>query len=116
VSHHAEPRYTKDLDFWVESSLANGKRILAALEEFGAPVENLNAKDLATPGVAYTAGLPRVPGGDFKAAFKSRTQTTMKGVPIQYVSREVLIELKKAAGRPQDKIDIIQLRRFGRDA
>ncbi len=97
---------------------------MAALEEFGAPVENVNAKDLATPGVAYTAGLPplrfdiltRVPGGDFKAAFKSRTQTTMKGVPIQYVSREVLIELKKAAGRPQDKIDIIQLRRFGRDA
>lgn len=35
VSLHSEPRYTEDLDLFVEATLANGRRLRTALVEFG---------------------------------------------------------------------------------
>ncbi|GMU62902.1 MAG: hypothetical protein AMXMBFR34_46650 [Myxococcaceae bacterium] len=35
VMHHSEPRYTKDLDVWVEPSRANAERVFRALKRFG---------------------------------------------------------------------------------
>ena len=43
---HVEPRYTKDIDFLVEPTTTNAKRILKALKDFGAPIDNLTVKDL----------------------------------------------------------------------
>jgi hypothetical protein len=33
VAHHAKPRYTKDLDLFVDHDPSNAERIVAALEE-----------------------------------------------------------------------------------
>ena len=38
VIEHTEPRYTKDLDVWVEPTLANARRVFGALRKFGAPL------------------------------------------------------------------------------
>lgn len=35
VMFHTEPRYTKDLDVWVEPTRANARRVRQALERFG---------------------------------------------------------------------------------
>ena len=35
---HAEPRFTKDLDVWVDATPANAKRVWRALSAFGAPL------------------------------------------------------------------------------
>ncbi len=35
VALHGYPRYTKDLDVWIESSPENANNILKALEQFG---------------------------------------------------------------------------------
>jgi hypothetical protein len=40
-----EPRYTKDLDVWVEASPRNARAVFAALREFQAPLTNI------TPGL-----------------------------------------------------------------
>ena len=37
VMVHTEPRYTKDLDIWIEPEEANARIVLAALASFGAP-------------------------------------------------------------------------------
>ena len=34
VSFHARPRFTKDLDVWVEATSENAERVFAALREF----------------------------------------------------------------------------------
>jgi hypothetical protein len=122
VSFYAEPRYTKDIDFWVECSLSNGRRILRALEEFGAPLATISAHDFALPGTAYTAGLPplrfdvltRVSGGNFREAFPKRKTVMIGKVPLHYVPLEALMRLKKSAGRPQDKIDLQKLKTFAK--
>jgi hypothetical protein len=38
VIHYAQPRFTKDLDLWVEPSLANSRKVAAAFYEFGIPL------------------------------------------------------------------------------
>jgi hypothetical protein len=50
VALHGRPRYTKDLDVWVEASSGNAPRVLAALRDFGAPLSDLSVEDLARPG------------------------------------------------------------------
>ena len=37
VIHYAEPRYTKDIDFFVEPTLENAQKIVSVLKEFGLP-------------------------------------------------------------------------------
>jgi hypothetical protein len=120
VSLYAEPRYTKDLDFWIECSTANARKLMAALQEFGAPLASIRIQDFATPGCAYTAGIPplrfdiltRIKGAKFSTAYTKRRKVKIEDVPACYVSYETLLLLKKAAGRDQDKADVKTLKRF----
>ncbi|MFB3903230.1 MAG: nucleotidyltransferase domain-containing protein [Acidobacteriota bacterium] len=36
--YHAKPRYTKDMDLWIDPSEENVDRANRALEEFGSPI------------------------------------------------------------------------------
>jgi len=118
VIRYAEPRYTKDLDIWIEPSPNNAKRVLKALTMFGAPIDNLSVADLAKPGLLYVFGIPpvrvdilnRVKGETFEAAWASRDKTVLEKVKVYFVDRSTLIKLKKASGRPQDKADLVQLK------
>lgn len=117
VIHYAEPRYTKDLDIWIEASSRNAKNTLKALSTFGAPIANLTEEELATPGLVYIFGIPpvrvdvinHIKGADFKEIWANKNKITIGKVTTQIVSKKDLIKLKKIAGRPQDKADIAAL-------
>ena len=117
VGIHAEPRYTKDLDILMEPSLTNAKRMLKALSEFGAPVENLSVKELATPGLLYIFGvnplrvdiLNNIKKADIGGIMKRGKKVTVGNTSLRVVSLDDLITLKRLAGRPQDKADIAKL-------
>jgi hypothetical protein len=49
VMLYTEPRYTKELDIWVEASAENGEEF-RALAMFGAPLIGLSADDFASEG------------------------------------------------------------------
>lgn len=117
VIHYSEPRYTKDLDLWVEASAVNGKRLLSALREFGAPIDNLSIGELAAPGLLYVFGVPPVrvdilnnlTGARFATAWKKRVSKNIEGVKAKIVDKGTLIKLKRLAGRPQDLADLEKL-------
>jgi len=46
VAAHGLPRATGDIDLWIECSEQNSARVWAALEKFGAPLQNLSKEDL----------------------------------------------------------------------
>ena len=48
VAVHGTPRYTKDLDLWVEVSPGNAARIIAVLDEFGFSSLGLRAEDFSS--------------------------------------------------------------------
>ena len=47
VMKYTEPRYTKDLDVWIEPSPKNARVVFKALREFGAPLAGLTDSDFA---------------------------------------------------------------------
>jgi len=110
---HAEPRFTKDLDIWVECSPANGKAVWNALAAFGAPLSDLAKEDLAVPGLVYQLGvapsrvdiLTSIDGVEFADAWASRVDQRYGGEPASFIGFEDLVRNKRASGRPQDLID-----------
>jgi len=46
---YTEPRFTKDLDLWVEASEQNAPRVFRALAEFGAPLREFGRMILPSP-------------------------------------------------------------------
>ena len=113
VGFHGRPRFTKDLDLWVRPNVENLRRVHRALVEFGAPDAVLNQLDAASLDDVLWMGVPPVridivkgvPGGDFERAFRARITTDWDGVRVHVVSRQDLITLKRASGRPQDLLD-----------
>ena len=118
VGIHAEPRATKDIDLWVGTDRKNAEAVFRALASFGAP--HLSGPAMFQEDDSfYSFGVPpnRVdllmgpPGKvDFDDAWKRRKIAKVGKVMLNVVSREDLIELKTAAGRPVDKRDIKALR------
>ena len=117
VIFYAAPRYTKDLDIWVEPSQENAKRVFAALARFGAPLADLTIDDLATLGTILQLGLEpnridlitQIKGLTFERAWERRIQTSYGGVPISVLGIDDLVVNKREVGRPQDLLDLEQL-------
>ncbi len=117
VAFHAEPRYTKDLDVWIDPDPANAARAWKALGAFGAPMSDLREGDLSDPGMVFQMGLPpnridvltSLEGLEFPEAWSRRVLSRYADVEIAYVSREDLIRNKRAVGRPQDELDVRRL-------
>jgi hypothetical protein len=118
VMHYAEPRYTKDIDIWVEPTAQNATRVWRAMELFQAPLENVTEKDFRNPIMVYQIGVApnridimmSVPGVRFLTAWRSRKRSTYGGVPINIMSLGDLIKAKARAGRPQDLLDVASLK------
>ena len=45
VIYHAQPRFTKDLDLFIQADPENAKATYAALAEFGAPLQGICPED-----------------------------------------------------------------------
>src|SRR4051794_1047335 len=56
VMVHTEPRYTNDLDIWIDRDEQNARALLRALAEFGAPIGEVKPADPSGPG-AHEAGV-----------------------------------------------------------
>jgi hypothetical protein len=117
VIFYAEPRYTKDLDIWINPTGPNAVRVMKALKEFGAPLGNSTVDDFTDPEKIFQIGvapnridiLMGISGVEFAAAFKKKTATTYSDIPISIIGKHDLILSKKATGRPQDLLDIERL-------
>ena len=119
VMKYSEPRFTKDLDVWIATDPENADAVYAALKEFGAPLANLTADDFTHKDYFYQMGRPplridimmSIPGIEFEEAWKNREVIELYDHTIPFISRSDLICAKKASGRPQDKIDIDNLKK-----
>ena len=115
----ARPRATKDFDLWIEASADNAARVVAALRDFGAPLESFSEADFATKGTGFRMGSPpfrielltEISGVEFEAAWPRREEHDLDGVRCHVIAREDLIANKRAAGRPQDLADVRALER-----
>jgi hypothetical protein len=115
---HGNPRATEDMDVWVNPTSENASRVYRALTRFGAAISELDERDLAQPQTVLQVGvLPQrvdimteLTGvDDFDEAYLQREEVEIEGVIIPVLSRRLLIQNKRALGRPQDLADLISL-------
>jgi len=116
VAFHGYPRFTGDIDFFVERSEQNASKIERVLNEFGFGRLGLKAADFLDPGVVVQLGRPpnridiltSIDGVDFEQAWNSRVKTST-GAELFVISKELLLQNKRVAGRAQDLADIEHL-------
>ena len=125
VSFHAQPRATKDMDLFVKADAANAKAAYAALDSFGAPLDNIQVADLADPRNFIRFGreplaidiLPFIDGVEVEAAWERRVESIIdlqSGLKAFFISAADLMTTKLASGRPQDIADVAALRSAGK--
>lgn len=122
VIYHSQPRFTKDLDLFIQADPANARAAYAALTQFGATLQGVRPEDFADRNNFFRFGrepkgfdiLPSIPGVDFGAAWEKRVETVIDpatGLKANFISAEDLITAKQASGRPQDLADVDAIRK-----
>jgi hypothetical protein len=114
VAVHGHPRYTKDLDIWIEPEAANTERMIKALDAFGFASLGITAADFLVPDQIVQLGYPparidlltSVPGVDFATCYLRRIQVTLGSVVADVIDLDGLRQAKAASGRPQDLADL----------
>ena len=117
VAFYAEPRYTKDLDIWVNNDTANINRLYEALVDFGAPLKGVSATDFSNKKMIYQIGVAPIridilmgmSGITFENAWKNRKRTFYSGIAINILGIKELIYSKKKTGREHDISDMKKL-------
>jgi hypothetical protein len=112
--YHAKPRYTKDMDLWLDAEPDNVRRANEALEEFGSP-ELLTVRDpheVLQLGVAPNRIdlLRGVIAQDFAAAWPRRIRGSYGRAPANWVDLDTLIAIKEGIDHPRHQEDARVLR------
>ena len=114
---YAKPRFTKDIDVFVEASEANSKRIIKTLNEFGFGGIGLKEKDFQEHGQIIQLGHPPMridiitsaSGITFEEAWDNRNEGKYGDTACLFISIDDLIKNKKASARAQDIADVSAL-------
>jgi len=117
VAMHGYPRYTKDLDIWIEMSVQNASNLIKALDQFGFSSVQLVQADFLIPDQIIQLGYPpsridlltSLPGVTFEDCYIKRVTEVIDEVPVEFIDLVHLIENKKASGRHQDLADLENL-------
>ena len=112
--YHAKPRYTKDLDLWIDPATENVNRANKALAEFGSPqlLEYQNRLEILQLGVAPDRIdlLRNIPGVRFKTAWKNRIRGLYGRIEANWISLNDLIRIKRRIDHPRHQEDVRVLR------
>lgn len=118
VIYYTEPRYTKDIDIWVEPEIENTKRVYAVLKEFGAPLKDIKVEDFNNPNLVYQIGVAPVridiimgiSDIKFEVAWKHKETASFEGSKVNIIGIDELIKTKEKAKRALDESDIKNLK------
>lgn len=112
LAFHGRPRYTGDLDILVRCTRENAENLVHLLHGFG--FADFEPSDFTEPDQIIQLGrapnridlLTGITGVTSDDAFATRVEATLDGIPVSILSKDALIQNKRAVGRPQDLADI----------
>ncbi|MBM3331565.1 hypothetical protein FJY68_06895 [candidate division WOR-3 bacterium] len=114
LAFHGAPRFTGDLDVLVRSGVRNGRRIVAALAEFGFASVGVTADDFKEAGKVVQLGVAPVridlvtslTGVSWKEAAAGSRSGRYGDLRVRYLGKREFIRNKRAIGRTKDLADI----------
>ena len=109
-TYYAKPRFTKDIDIFVEASEENSRKIIDVLDQFGFGNIGLNEKDFQGPDQIIQLGyaplridiLTSIIGVNFGSAWNNKKDGLYGDISCFFMSIEDLIKNKEATARPLD--------------
>lgn len=118
VGLHGHPRYTGDLEIWLNPSNENAERILKSVNEFGFSSYKLSIEDFTKPGNVIQLGYPplridlltEIEGVTFDECFKNKKLVIIDNLEVNFIGYNDLIKNKFKSGRPRDIDDINNLK------
>mgnify|MGYP005850154517 CR=1 FL=1 len=116
--YHAKPRYTKDMDLWIDPSEDNVERANMALTEFGSPflLNSDTDEEILQLGVAPDRIdlLRAVKGVKFATAWKNRIRGKYGKANANWIDLNNLLRIKSFIDHPRHQDDVRVLREVRR--
>jgi predicted nucleotidyltransferase len=117
VAFYVKPRYTKDLDIFIEPSDENGEKMVKALDDFGFKSLKLSAEDFTTKRRIIQLGyeplridiITSILGCSFDQVWKNKVIGTYGKEKVYFIGIDELISTKTVSSRQEDKIDLALL-------
>ena len=113
MAFHAKPRFTKDVDVFVDASAENITQLLQALDDFGFGGLGLVPSDFTSGRIVQLGVAPNrvdllsaIDGVTFDQAWAGRVAGRFGAQDVFYIGRAEMIRNKQAAGRAQDLADV----------
>ena len=117
LAAHGHPRYTGDIDIWVNPTPPNVSRLLEALRRFGFGSLGLTAADFMQPQAVIQLGYPparidlltAIDGVEFDECYRRRVSMRVDDVDLCVIHLVDFRANKLAAGRAKDLADLEEL-------
>ncbi len=114
LAAHGHPRYTKDLDIWIDRDPVNADNLVLALSQFGFDSVGLTRADFLQDSQVIQLGYPPVridiltsaDGVEFADCYSKHSIVMIDGVEVALIDVESLCKNKLASGRTQDLADV----------
>jgi hypothetical protein len=122
---HGHNRLTPNIEIWINDTTENRKKLAEALEFLSiAPAEIVQRMQFI-PGwtnfslhsgfpVDIMTSLKGLEGYSFDDCLQMAIKPEIEGVSVPFLHINHLLEAKRAANRPKDQLDIIELERISR--
>jgi hypothetical protein len=118
VGIHGHPRFTGDMDIWINQNQENAKRVIEAIDYFGFSSLGITIDDLLVPKNVIQMGNPplridiltEIDGVGFEDCFPNKKVVTIAGLQFNFISYQDLIKNKLASGRAKDLDDVSNLK------
>jgi hypothetical protein len=114
LAYHAKPRYTKDMDIFIEPTGENATAILQAIKDFGFPEIDLTSEDIIEEDKIVQLGYEPIridifsslSGCSFSEVWENKIKGKYGDTEVYFIRKDDLIKNKRASGRKQDMVDI----------
>jgi predicted nucleotidyltransferase len=114
VGVHGYPRYTGDLDIWLDPSPENAEKVLRAIVGFGFGSFKLTVEDLTKEGNVIQFGQPplridlltSIDGVTFSECYANRKEVSFDGLSMNFIGYHDLVKNKREKGRHRDLDDL----------
>jgi predicted nucleotidyltransferase len=119
MAFHGSPRYTGDLDIWIDISELNAEKMLLVIKAFGFSSLGFEKEDFLKENLINQIGYPplridiltNIDGIDFKEAYSQKQVIEIEDLKANYIGLRDLIQNKRASGREKDIVDVHTLQK-----
>jgi hypothetical protein len=120
LAFHKTPRYTGDIDIFVNNSAENAARIIEALKDFGFGSLGLTNEDFESGDQVVQLGiapnridlLTKISGVSFEEAWPDRQEGELDGLHVPFLSAPHMVRNKLSSARDKDLVDAKKLQRW----